>query len=388
MLRNKAIIAGAADSDLGKMPEMSGLALNAQAAQRALADAGLALRDVDGLITAYSMTEPYFMLGSVLAEYLGIAPIFCASLTVGGATPGIALHQAAMAVATGEAEVVLVTAGENRATGQSRDDAVRALSHVGHPYFERLYGPIVPSFYALIAQRYMHEFGITREEMAHVAVAARDHARMNPAAPRADAISVADVLASKPISAPLNMLDCCLISDAASAFVVTRPERAGDLAHKPAWLLGIGQCHTHEHVTMAKDLTEFGAARSGAAAYAMAGLGPADVDFAELYDCFTIVPIIEAEELGLAERGEGGVLFSTGESRIGGRCPINTHGGLLSYAQAGASGGMHAIVEAVRQLRGGEGVRQVAKHDIALVHNEGGVLSSHCTMILGRDAQR
>ena len=220
-----------------------------------------------------------------------------------------------------------------------------------------------------------------------MAVAARAHARMNPAAPVADAITVEDVLASKPISSPLNMLDCCLISDAAAAFVVTRPERAPDLAHRPAWLLGIGQCHTHEHVTMAKDLTEFGSAQSGAKAYAMAGVGPADVDFAELYDCFTIVPIIEAEELGLAAKGEGGQLFESGESRIGGRCPINTHGGLLSYAQAGASGGMHAIVEAVRQLRGGEGVRQVAKHDIALVHNEGGVLSSHCTMILGRDAQ-
>ena len=386
MLRNKAIIAGVADSDVGKVPGLSGLALNAQAAQRALDDAGLALSDVDGLITAYSMTEPYFMLGSVLAEYLGITPTLCASLNVGGATPGIALHQAAMAVASGEAEVVLVTAGENRATGQSRDDAVKALSHVGHPYFEMPYGPTVPSFYALIAQRYMHEYGTTREQMAHVAVAARAHARINSAAPPADAITVEDVLASKPISTPLNMLDCCLISDAASAFVVTRPERAGDLANRPAWLLGIGQCHTHEHVTMAASLTDFGSANSGEKAYAMAGLGPKDVDFAELYDCFTIVPISEAKELGLAERGEGGLLFESGQTRIGGRLPVNTHGGLLSYAQAGASGGMHGIVEAVRQLRGGEGVRQVNKHDIALVHNEGGVLSSHCTMILGRDA--
>ena len=386
MLRNKAIIAGAADSDVGRTPHMSGLALNAQAAQRALDDAGLSLSDVDGLITAYSMTEPYFMLGSVLAEYLGIAPSFCASLTVGGATPGVALHQAAMAVATGEAKVVLITVGENRATGQSRDDAIKALSHVGHPAFEMPYGPIVPSFYALIAQRYMHAYGTTREQMAHVAVAARDHARRNPAAPPADPISVEDVLASKPISSPLNLLDCCLISDAASAIVVTAPDHAPDLPNSPAWLLGIGQCHTHEHATMAGDLTEFGSARSGAAAYEMAGLGPADVDFAELYDCFTIVPIIEAEELGLAAKGEGGHLFESGESRIGGRCPINTHGGLLSYAQAGASGGMHAIVEAVRQLRGTEGLRQVAKHDIALVHTEGGVLSSHVTMILGRGA--
>lgn len=387
MLRNKAIIAGAADSDVGKVPHMSGLALNAQAAKRALGDAGFSLSDVDGLITAYSMTEPYFMLGSVMTEYLGIEPSFCASLTVGGATPGVALHQAAMAVATGEAKVVLLMAGENRTTGQTRDQVIQALSHVGHPYFETLYGPIVPSFYALIAQRYMHEYGTKREQMAEVAVAAREHARMNPAAPEAKAISIDDVLISKPISKPLNMLDCCLISDAAAAYVVTAPERAPDLPNMPVWLHGVGQCHTHEHVTMARDLTEFGYRRSGAAAYSMAGFGPDDIDFAELYDCFTIVPIIEAEELGFAKRGEGGALFQSGETRIGKRLPINTHGGLLSYAQAGASGGMHGIVEAVRHLRGGEGARQVKKHDVALVHNEGGILSSHCTMILGREAR-
>jgi len=387
MLRNQVIIAGVGDSDIGRVPELSGLGLNAQAAKRALADAGMTLRDVDGLLTAYSMTEPYFMLGSVLAEYLGIQPSYCASLSVGGGTPGAALHHAAMAVATGQAEVVLVTAGENRATGQTRDAAVQALTQVGHPYFENLYGPLIPSFYAMIAARYMHEYGTTREQMAHVAVRAREHAVRHPNSPTTEAITVDDVLTSKPISTPLNMLDCCLISDAAGALVVTSAERAADLPNGAAWLLGIGEAHTHEHVTMAPSLTRFGTERSGKAAYEMAGLGPEDVDFAELYDCFTIVPIIEAEELGLAERGAGGALFQSGETAIEGRLPINTHGGLLSYAQAGASGGLHGIVEAVKQLRGGEGERQVAKHDVALVHNEGGILSSHCTMILGREAR-
>ena len=385
MLRNKAIIAGAADSDIGKLPEMSGLALNAQAAKRALDDAGMTLADVDGLLTAYSLTEPYFMLGTVLAEHLGIAPRYCASLVVGGGTPGAALHHAAMAVATGQAEVVLVTAGENRATGQSRDAAVQALTQVGHPYFETPYGPLVPAFYAMVARRYMHEYGTTREEMAHVAVRARDHAVRHPASPMTDRLDVETVLASKPIAEPLSMLDCCLISDAAGAFVVTTPDRAADLFHPPAWLWGIGESHTHEHITLAPSLTETGALRSGRDAYAMAGITPADVDFAELYDCFTIVPIIAAEELGLAERGAGGELFASGETAIEGRLPVNTHGGLLSYAQAGASGGLHGIVEAVRQLRGAQGERQVENHDIALVHNEGGVLSSHCTMVLGRE---
>ncbi len=366
---------------------MSGLALNAQAALRALEDAGLRLSDVDGLLSAYSMTEPYFMLGTVLAEYLGVQPRYCASLTVGGATPGIALHQAAMAVACGEADVVLVCAGENRATGLSRDAAVSALSQVGHPYLERHYGPLVPSFYAMVAKRYMHEYGTTREQMAEVAVRARDHAVRHPNSPMSKQITVADVLSSKPISEPLHMLDCCLISDAAGAFVVTRPERVPDLARPPVWLLGIAQIHTHEHIIMARSLTSFGSDVSARAAYEMAGLGPSDIDLAQLYDCFSIVPIIEAEELGFAERGAGGELFASGATAIEGRLPINTHGGLLSYAQAGASGGMHAIVEAVKQLRGEAGERQVARHDVALVHTEGGVMSSHCTMILSAHAR-
>jgi acetyl-CoA acetyltransferase len=382
MLRNKVVIAGVGESEIGKVPELSGLGLNAQATKRALDDAGMTLRDVDGLVTAYSMTEPYFMMGSVLAEYLGLQPGFCASLTVGGATPGAALHHAAMAVATGQAKTVLVTAGENRATGQSRDDAVAALTQVGHPYFENPYGPLIPAFYAMIARRYMHEYGTKREEMAAVAVNGRTHAVRHPASPMTDEITVEDVLASKPIAEPLNLLDCCLISDSAGALVVTSAERAGDLPNRPAWLLGIGEAHTHEHITSAPSLTKFGTLRSGQAAYDMAGLAPRDIDFAELYDCFSIVPIIEAEELGLAERGAGGGLFLSGASRIEGRMPINTHGGLLSYAQAGASGGMHGIIEAVRQLRGNQGARQVAKHEVALVHNEGGILSSHCTMIL------
>jgi acetyl-CoA acetyltransferase len=382
MLRNKIIIAGVGESDIGKVPELSGLGLNAQAVKRALDDAGMKLSDIDGLVTAYSMTEPYFMLGSVLAEYLGLEPRFCASLTVGGATPGASLHHAAMAVATGQASAVLVTAGENRATGQSRDAAVQALTQVGHPYFENIYGPMIPTFYGMVARRYMHEYGTTREQMAQVAVQSRDNAVCHPASPMRDHITINDVLSSKPIADPLNMLDCCLISDSAGAIIVTAADRAQDLASPPAWLLGIGEHHTHEHITMAPSLTRFGAVESGQAAYSMAGLGPDDMDFAELYDCFSIVPIIEAEELGLAARGAGGDLFTSGDAALEGRLPINTHGGLLSFAQAGASGGLHGIIEGVRQLRGDQGERQVKKHDVALVHNEGGIMSSHCTMVL------
>jgi acetyl-CoA acetyltransferase len=384
-LKNKVAIVGVGESEIGKVPHMTGLGLNAQAAKRALEDAGLKIGDIDGVLTAYSFTEPYFMLGSVLCEYLGIKPRFNASIVAGGASPGVMLKHAAEAIVAGQAETILVCAGENRATGLSRDAAVAALVAVGHPYYEQPYGTSIPGFYAMIAQRRMHVYGTTREQLAHVAVNTREHALLHPNAHMKTPLTVEQVLAAKPIADPLGMLDCCLISDAGGAFIVTSAERARDLKSKPAWLQGIGEHHTHEHLMCAPSLTEFGAAESGRIAYEMAGLGPADVDVAELYDCFTIVPIIELEELGLCETGQGGAFFADGHARIGGRLPVNTHGGMLSHAHAGAAGGLFGIVEAVRQLRGELGPRQVTGAEVALVHNEGGILSSHCTMIFAND---
>lgn len=381
-LRNKVAIVGVGESDIGKVPHMTGLGLNAQAARRALDDAGLKVSDIDGLLTAYSFTEPYFMLGSVMCEYLGLQPRYTASMIVGGASPAVMLKHAAEAIAAGSCETVLVCAGENRATGQTRDQALAALMSVGHPYFERPYGPSIPGFYAMIARRHMEEYGTTREQLAQVAVTSRRHAALHPNAHMRKPIEIADVVGAKPIADPLGMLDCCLISDAGGAFIVTSAERARDLRSKPAHLLGIGEFHTHEHLLCAPSLTEFGATRSGATAYAMAGLGPADIDVAELYDCFTIVPILELEELGFCKRGEGGAFYADGRAALGGALPVNTHGGMLSHAHAGAAGGLFGIVEAVRQLRGGEGSRQVPGAEVALVHNEGGILSSHCTVIL------
>ena len=381
-IRNKAVIVGVGESEIGKLPQMSGLGLNAQAARRAIADAGISHRDIDGLLTAYSFTEPYFMLGSVLAEYLGIAPRYGGAIVVGGASPTAMLHHAAQAVTTGSADVVLVCAGENRATGMTGDEAVAALSAVGHPYYEAPYGIGIPTLYALVAKAYMAKYGTKREEMAAVAVNTRAHALLHPNAHMKTALTIEDVLTSKPISDPLNMFDCCLISDAGGAFIVTTPERAKDMPGKPVYLAGIGEAHPFEHLTSAPSLTEFGAEQSGAAAYAMAGLGPRDMDLAMLYDCFSIVPIIEMEELGLAPRGEGGAFFASGQASVGGVLPVNTHGGMLSHAHAGAVGGLMAIIEAVRQLRGEAGARQVTNAAAAVVHGEGGVLSSHCTAVL------
>lgn len=381
-LRNKAVIIGVGESDIGRLPHMTGLGLNAQAARRAIADAGVRPQDIDGLLTAYSFTEPYFMLGSVLAEYLGIRPSYCASIVVGGASPTVMLHHAAQAVSSGAAQVVLVCAGENRATGMTRDDAVSALAAVGHPYFEAPYGIGIPTLYAMVANAYMKKYGTRREEMAAVAVNTRAHALLHPNAQMKTPLSVDDVLASKSISDPLHIYDCCLISDAGGAFVVTTPERAKDFAGTPVHLAGIGEAHTHEHLICAPSLTEFGAEQSSRTAYGMAGLGPSDMDVAMLYDCFSIVPIIEIEELGLVERGGGGAFFAEGRAAVGGELPVNTHGGMLSHAHAGAVGGLMAIIEATRQLRGEAGERQVRGATAAIVHGEGGILSSHCTAIL------
>ncbi|MBB3181109.1 thiolase C-terminal domain-containing protein [Variovorax sp. Sphag1AA] len=384
-LKNKVAIVGVGESDIGKVPNMTGLGLNAQAAKRALDESGLEVSDIDGVLTAYSFTEPYFMLGSVLCEYLGVKPRFNASVVSGGASPAVMLKHAAEAIVSGQAETILVCAGENRATGLTRDAALSALLAVGHPYFEQPYGGSIPGYYAMIAQRHMHVYGTKREQLAHVAVNTRAHALLHPNAQMKKPLALQEVLDAKAIADPLGMLDCCLISDAGGAFIVTSAERARDLKAKPVYLQGIGEYHTHEHLMCAPSLTEFGATESGRTAYQMAGLGPQDIDVAELYDCFTIVPIIELEELGFCKPGEGGAFFAEGNARIGGKLPVNTHGGMLSHAHAGAAGGLFGIVEAVRQLRGGLGERQVQGAEVALVHNEGGILSSHCTLILAND---
>ena len=384
-LRNSVAIVGVGESDIGKVPGMTGLGLNAQAAMRALEETGLKPSDIDGLLTAYSFTEPYFMLGSVMCEYLGIKPRFNASVIVGGGSPAVMLKHAAEAIAMGQAETVLICAGENRATGTSRDAAIAALLAVGHPYYEQPYGFSIPAFYAMIAQRYMHKYGLSREDLAHIPAVTRANALLHPNAHMKTPITPEDVLASKPIADPLNMLDCCLISDAGGAMIVTSPERAKDLKGQPIYLHGIGEHHTHEHLMCAPSLTEFGARESSRIAYDMAGLGPQDMDFAELYDCFSIVPLLELEELGLGKDGEGIEHWISGAAKVGGSLPINTHGGMLSHAHAGAAGGLFGIVEAVRQLRGGLGTRQVKDAEVGIVHNEGGILSSHCTLILGRE---
>lgn len=378
-------VAGIGESRIGQVPDRSALQLQADAAHAALADAGLTLQDVDGLLTTPVRVEHWQAPAAVVANNLGVRPKFLSTVDLAGANGCAMLHQAMVAVSTGQCSVALCVAGQNLLSKRSRASAVKSMAESGsaHQQFEVPYGPLVPSLYALAAQRHMHEFGTTPAQLAEVAVAMRHHASLNPNAHKRDPVSVADVLASRMVTRPLRVLDCALVSDGAAAMVVTSVARARDLRRPPVHLLGAGYGTRHSHVGECRDLTTTGAVDSGAAAFAQAGLAPADVDVAQLYDCFTITVIIELEDLGFCPKGEGGRFVADGNIRLGGTLPVTTHGGLLSAGHFGVGAGFLHALEAVRQLRGDAGARQVPDADVALVHGNGGVISVHCTLLLG-----
>lgn len=378
-----AYITGAYDTAVGELPGSSCMALHAEAAMGAVGDAGLKLSNIDGVLCAYSFTQPHLMLGSVFCEYLGIHPGTCFAIQAGGASACIMIMQAAALVASGQCSHVLVVTGDNRLTGMSRNGAVAALSEVGHPQFERPFGISVPAAYALVAQRYMHEYGITSEQLAAIAVEHRRHAGRHPKAHMRAPLSVEQVLASKKIADPLHMLDCCLISDGGAALIVSSREAAHDTRGKAVEILGAGQGHTHEHIVAAPSLVDYGCKASSAAAFARAGVRPSDVDVAQIYDSFTITLAVELESIGFFERGQAGAAAAAGELSLQGKLPCNTHGGLLSYGHSGAAGGMFHAVEAVHQLRGNAQERQVDNARLAFLHGDGGILSAHCSLVLG-----
>jgi acetyl-CoA acetyltransferase len=384
-LRGKVAIVGAADTEVGAVPGLGATQLCVDAIDRALADAGISKDQVDGLVTCNSMAEPYMYHAEMVAEYLQIFPGYCISVGAGGGTTFSILHHAASAIVTGVCDTVVIAMADSLRTGLSKEQAMAMMSSAGHPQFESPYGPTIPSFYALIARAHMETYGTTPEQLAAVAVNARQHAALNPAAQKRDPISIEDVINSRLIADPLHLLDCSLVSDGGAAVVLTSAERATDFPHAPVYLLGVGEGHGHEHISQAQSLTTSAAVESGRRAYEMAGLGPADIDVAELYDCFTPVLLIELEDLGFCEKGAAGAFVESGALALGGALPTNTHGGLLSHCHPGNPGSMFALTEAVTQLRHQAQDRQVKDAEVALVHGQGGIMSSHCTLILGRE---
>lgn len=384
-LRGKIAIVGAADSEVGVVPNMSATQLCVDAALRALYDAGINKDQIDGLITCNPIAEPFVYHAEAIAEYLQIFPKYCTSANTGGGTTFSMIHHAATAILSGVCDTVLITMADSLKSGMTTEQAMSSMALAGHPQFEQPFGPSIPSMYSLIARAHMEEYGSTSEQLASIAVACRKHASLNPNAQMRKVITVEDVLHSRKIADPLRLLDCSLISDGGAAVILTSAERAKDFPNRPIYLLGFGEGHSHEHISQASSLTTSAAVDSGKRAYEMAGLGPEDIDFAELYDCFTPTVLVELEDLGFCKKGEGGIFAASGAIELGGSLPINTHGGLLSHCHPGNPGSLFALTEAVTQLRQRAGRRQVEGASIGLVHGQGGIMSSHTTLILGRE---
>lgn len=373
-------ITGTGLTPYGKHPGRGTLDLMSDAAQMALDDAGLERHAIDGLLCPYSTTLPHFMLATVFAEHFGLRPTYAHAMQMGGATGfGMAMLAHHLAEA-GVARNVLVVAGENRLTGQSRDSAVQTLAQVGHSVYEVPLGATIPAYYGLVASAYMHEHGVSERDLAELAVLMRRHASTHPGAQFRDLITVEDVLQSKPIAAPLKLLDCCPVSDGGVAFVVSREPRGA----RSVRIRGTGQAHTHQHISAAPSLTQFGASDSVRRALTHADVQLSDIHYLAIYDSFTITLMVLLEEIGLAPRGQAGHLARSGYFDRDGKLPLNTHGGLLSYGHCGAGGAMAHLVEAHLQMTGRAGERQVRDASLSLLHGDGGVLSSHVSLVLER----
>ena len=377
--RASAAIVGVAESDLGHVADgLSVIDLMAQGVQRALDDCGLRLKDIDGVFSATTQSRLSVL---ALCEYLGIDPPFLGSTIVGGSSFEYHVAHAMGAIEQGLCTVAVIAYGSTQRSVGRKQASVREIN----PY-ESPFKPFMPSSaYALAASRHMHEFATTRAQLAAVAVAAREWALLNPAAWEKTPLTLDEVLSARMVSYPFTVRDCCLVTDGGGAVIVTSAERARSLKKKPAYVLGCGQSTTHSSISGMPDLTVTGALASGKAAYKMAKLGPGDVDAFELYDAFTINTILFLEDLGLCKKGEGGAFVAGGRIGPKGTLAVNTNGGGLSYCHPGMYG-LFLLIEAVRQLRGECGLRQVKDCDVALAHGNGGVLSSQATVILGSAA--
>jgi acetyl-CoA acetyltransferase len=375
--RGRTAIVGAATFGQGKAPGYEASDLAAIASAMALEDAGLSLADVDGLFFCHPTDT---MGGLSFAQYLGIRPKVTDNNRTGGSAFQTYVEHAAYLLDAGAIDCALIAYGSNQATATGK-----LVSTVQPMRYEAPYRPLNPvSSYALAAARYMHQYGATREQLGEVALAARKWAALNPEAFKRDALTMDDYLASRMVSDPLSVLDCCLVTDGAAAVVMTRTDRARDLKRQPIQVMGAAAETHHREIGWLEDLTVTAAARSGARAYQRAGLTPSDIDVVQVYDAFTINTILFLEDLGFCPKGEGARFVQDGRIAPGGALPVNTNGGGLSCCHPGMYG-LFPIVESVRQLRGEAGDRQITDARFAIAHGNGGVLSSQATVILGAD---
>ena len=384
----QAVIAGIGDSKIGRVPDMTRMQMTIDAALKALDDAGLTVQDVDGLILhpAFHMSPRYHI---IVAETLGIYVKTLADTTMmGGASYGAALERAKFAVESGLCKNILIVGGEKLATGHQSGSAMMAAAGAHNLDYEYPFAATVPSYYALLAQRYFHEYGADESDLAQIAVATRKHAARNPTATYQDPITVDDVLNSPIISTPLHRLDCSLVSDGASAYVISARGASKD-PKREIEFLGIGQAQSYYHMGQlaegdghGHDLVHTVLDVAAERAYSQAGLGPSDIDLVTLYDSFTITVAVQLENLGFCGPGEAGQFVAAGNVDPGGALPMNPHGGMLSNAHPGASAGMLCITEAVRQLRG-EATGRQERAEVALATSVSAIASNFSVTILG-----
>ena len=379
-IKGKTAVVGVYEHPLRWAPHKTQYQIMAESARGALADAGLTLKDVDGLFTS-----GVGGMGIVsLAEHLNLYPDYLDSNSIGGSSFVSHTGHAAAAITAGYCNVALILYGSTWSSDRFAIGTGGGAGSDPPEHFESCYGPTTVGDYALVAQRHMHEFGTTSEQLAEIAVTTRRHASLNPLAKFRDPITVDDVLASRVVSSPLHLLDCCMISDGGGAIVVTSAERARDLKKKPVHILGAAETCYHTSAGM-RDLTDAAAKQSGPKALARAGVAHKDINMAMVYDSFTITVCVTLESLGFCKKGEGGSFVQNGRVGLGGALPINTDGGGLSSNHPGMRG-IFLVIEATKQLRGECGERQVKDCQLALCHGTGGTLGlrhSGATLILG-----
>ncbi len=389
-LTKAAAIVGIHEHITRYAPDKSELQIMGESVIKALEDAGLTKKDVDGLLTAGNIRNS----GLNLADYLDMYPSMLDNTSVGGGSFEFHLSHALNAIAAERINCAVITYGSLARSG-GISVGTGGVGRYGHPRldpspdsFEELYGLTTVGLYAMVAQRHMHLYGTTSEQLAEVAVATRKHASMNPEALFRNPITVEDVVNSRTISSPLHLPDCCVITDGGGAVVVASPDVARNCRHVPVWVLGTGEAVAHQGAGK-RDLQFIAAKQSHGPAFAMAGVTHQDIDMAMIYDSFTITVLETLEDLGFCQKGEGGDFVSGGRLQVGGELPINTDGGGLSSNHPGMRG-IFLLMEATRQLRHQfEGSpRQVENCQVALCHGTGGALGSRHsggTVILGRD---
>lgn len=368
-LRDKVCIVGIGETKYSKNSGMTDLQLQLTGFKLACDDAGLDPKEIDGIV---AMTY-----GAVSEDYMtnfGLPDVkFAARPEMGGASPTASIQLAAAALHAGLCNYVLCIVGRNQRSGERIGGGMATVA----PQFkivaehEMPFGVMIPAqWYAPMARRHMHQYGTSYEHFAAVAVTTRYHASLNDNAMMRDPITVEDHHQSRWVVEPFRLLDCCLETDGVAAIVLARADRAKDMPHRPVYVMGVAEGHPDSpmSITQRPDMTVFGVAKAAPRAFAMAGVGPEDVDVAELYDCFTFTVINQLEDIGFVAKGEGGPFVAAGHTRLGGKLPVNTHGGLLSQ---GHIQGMNHICEAVKQLRGTAGKAQVADAEIALVSGYG-----------------